>query len=347
MEFPDINPDDVKHAGELMNTAAKSFLGKKLISSIGNYFNRRSKQKDSQAALTNEDLKVVTSAEAEVKADLVRFNAELEKGGLLADYIKRSGSHLISERIRKDFNIDSTIGMAFDQLENKDSKDNDHNEEPLEEDWFARWTSTVENISEEKVQRIWASILAGEVKAPGSFSLRSLDIIHNLSKAEAETFTKLCNFVLSTSGGRLKFVFTKDSESLPEIEETIGFHGVRLLEEAGLISSGSSTIFGGLSLKLFPNKTANVAVQYSYGDSHIQIVPKADMLEDYEGSIITLTQAGKELHSIINITKSDRYLESIKNIYLSKTENFSMSVHNIVSRTGSTYQYIMIGRVIH
>ena len=344
MDISNMNADDLKNAGELVNTAAKSFLGKKLIEFIGNRFKRTSNRKDTQSTIIDEHTKVISSAEAEVKAEIIRFNAELEKGGILADYIKRTGGHLISEQIRKDFNVDKAVSMAVDQLDNDREGAKNPSEEPIAEDWFTRWTSTVEDISDENIQRIWASILAGEVKSPGSFSLRSLDIVRNLSRTEAETFTKFCNFVL-VSNGDLKFTFTKNQETPVEINEAIGIQGMRSLEEAGLISPSSSTIFNGVQINLFPSKVPGDPVGFSYGNLHINITPKINTNGDYLEGVITLTQAGKELHNLVSITPDSRYLRTIKEIYLSKVE-ITMSVHEIISREKDQYSYKKLGVII-
>jgi hypothetical protein len=46
------------------------------------------------------------------------------------------------------------------------------------------------------MKRIWGRILAGEVRGPGSFSVRCLDIVRNLSKAEAELFQHLAPYMI-------------------------------------------------------------------------------------------------------------------------------------------------------
>lgn len=62
--------------------------------------------------------------------------------------------------------------------------------EKVDQDWATRFFNIVEDISDEEMQNLWAKILAGEIKQPKSFSLRTLEILRNLSKEEAEAFIR-------------------------------------------------------------------------------------------------------------------------------------------------------------
>jgi hypothetical protein len=46
------------------------------------------------------------------------------------------------------------------------------------------------------MQRVWARILADEVKAPGSYRLRTLDFLRSLAKADAEKIAAIGPFAL-------------------------------------------------------------------------------------------------------------------------------------------------------
>lgn len=63
-------------------------------------------------------------------------------------------------------------------------------------DWFVRFFEDAGNISDEKVQELWAKVLAGEIDQPGSFSLRTLDMLRSLSKSEAETLQTIASYAI-------------------------------------------------------------------------------------------------------------------------------------------------------
>jgi hypothetical protein len=69
-------------------------------------------------------------------------------------------------------------------------------ERPIDEDWLFTWRDFAGKVSTEDLQRLWGSILAGEVKSPGSFSIRTLNFLRALSKSEAEQIGQLARYVV-------------------------------------------------------------------------------------------------------------------------------------------------------
>ena len=69
----------------------------------------------------------------------------------------------------------------------------------VDEDWLFRWRDAASLVSSEELQALWGRVLAGEIKSPGSFSLRTLEFLKNISHEEALQIAKLAPFVLSNS----------------------------------------------------------------------------------------------------------------------------------------------------
>jgi hypothetical protein len=86
------------------------------------------------------------------------------------------------EEIQKEVNITRALLHAEHALENDIT---DPSDDSIEDDWLYRWRDYARNTNSEKLQILWGNILAGEVKQPGAFSLRTLDFIKNLSQSEA------------------------------------------------------------------------------------------------------------------------------------------------------------------
>lgn len=63
-------------------------------------------------------------------------------------------------------------------------------------DWIMRFFDAVGNISNEDLQLLWGKVLANEIEKPKSCSLRTLDMIRNMSSEEARTFSVLCRYVM-------------------------------------------------------------------------------------------------------------------------------------------------------
>lgn len=55
----------------------------------------------------------------------------------------------------------------------------------VDPDWFQFYCELVQNISTHSMQKLWAKILAGEISSPGSFSLKTLNLLKQMSYKDA------------------------------------------------------------------------------------------------------------------------------------------------------------------
>lgn len=59
-------------------------------------------------------------------------------------------------------------------------------------DWINIYFESAKNASDSYMQRVWASVLAKELSAPGSFSYKTLDILKNMSGDDFRLFEQMC-----------------------------------------------------------------------------------------------------------------------------------------------------------
>ncbi len=85
------------------------------------------------------------------------------------------------------------------------------------------------------MQEIWARILAGEIKQPKSYSLRTLDILRNLSTDEAAIFMKFAKLAVVSS--RTTFILSFKKNKLLEEKYGLNYSDRLLLEELGFITA--------------------------------------------------------------------------------------------------------------
>lgn len=64
-------------------------------------------------------------------------------------------------------------------------------------DWFTRWRREASAVSNEDLQNMWGRILAEEIQKAGTISLRTLDILKNITADEAKLFVQLSTFVVN------------------------------------------------------------------------------------------------------------------------------------------------------
>ncbi len=122
---------------------------------------------------------------------------------------QRLEKHLEYQQAKKQLNVENVTADAVEELLNDPKIKNLSNETPVDQDWITRFFQTVENIGDEDMQRLWGKVLAGEVKQPKTFSLRTLEFLKNLTKAEADLFCKIGNY--AAFAGQKHFVAAFDS----------------------------------------------------------------------------------------------------------------------------------------
>ena len=73
--------------------------------------------------------------------------------------------------------------------------------ESVGEDWMANFREKARTCSDEEFAELWASLLAGEVNQPGSYSQKTVNILADMDAQAAHTFARLCKYALTTERG--------------------------------------------------------------------------------------------------------------------------------------------------
>lgn len=173
---------------------------------------------------------ITKKAEAEAKAleitERSKTNAEIERRERLSETDIRIQNRLMAQERMRQKNIDDVVDIAAYQL--KDERDVP--KDKVSVDWATRFFNTVQDISENEMKLIWGKLLAGEVKSPGSYSLRTLELLKNLSSDEARLFSEVSNLALR----RVNEVLIIRRDNINE-EYGFTFDNILALTDAGLI----------------------------------------------------------------------------------------------------------------
>ena len=174
-----------------------------------------------------DSLKLIADAQAEARHSLVESD-ETGRGVL------EIGQDGIRQRIefqerKRQANIASVVRDAAAELGDKEVPDR----EP-DHDWTARFFDGVQDVSSEDMRKIWAKILSGEVEEPGRTSLRTLDILKNMTKEDAQIFRGVCDYVIDD------FVFYPDEFQTEHPK--LSFDNIIHLQNAGLLHASSMLV---------------------------------------------------------------------------------------------------------
>lgn len=192
-------------------------------------------------------------------------------------------------------------------------------------DWFIRFYEAAGNISNAEVQKLWAKLLADEIQNPESHSLRTIDVLKNISKQEVFIFTEICKNV----------VVTKNSIFLPNYDKylqsrNISYDMIMQISEIGLIYNDASLV---IQVPIVENKEWNLITEKSVVSGNIQNCDKYYKIQQYP-----LTTTGRELFNLLDFSEDIGNVVEMARI-LKEKKNDVLSVYQIVSRIGGKIEY--------
>lgn len=207
-----------------------------------------------------------------------------------------------SDSVRKEINVSKAILHAEDIL--KDERQ-EATKETIEDDWLFTWRKCAGNVSTDELQSLWGKVLAGEVKQPGSYSLRTLDFLKGLSKTEAKLISKIACYVIFASIIRIK---EKELIYSNIINDLI------YLQEIGIITGVNST---GLNSTLkSSSKECFETVLISYNKAIV--IRHEDVFHQIRLPLYKLTEIGKNVIKLADFETNMEYLKSIAIEFVNK-----------------------------
>lgn len=160
----------------------------------------------------------------EGKAELIKIDNEIHIIDKIKAYKDDPVLHYIYEReINKLKNISTALETAMDDLMLDQGEISD---KPVDVDWINLFTDSTGNISDNSVLSIFGKILSGEIREPGSFSKKALNILRHLSKEEAKAMIDVKKYLFNDH----LFIFQQN------LLERINGESYMILVEAGIIN---------------------------------------------------------------------------------------------------------------
>lgn len=251
--------------------------------------------------------KMGREAEAILEARRLLGNVEYVKGKLILTAESEQSVLPLPERIedRKQYqeakeqqNIEEITCIAAEELANEERVSG----EAVNDDWIARFFDAARLINDEQMQVLWGKILAGEIKQPHSYSLRTLELLKNLTKDEAEIFVKVAKLAIREENSF--FVVSHNRGRYLQENYNISFEDWLLLDELGLVN------FQDL-VTSFDDRAENTNLVYSFGDIVIII---ENPNPHTEIPIKAFTTTGSELARLVTKEANEVYLHELVDI---------------------------------
>lgn len=206
--------------------------------------------------------------------------------------------------LQKELNIQKTVALTLEEA--SQISDEQVSDEEVDPDWFTQWRENAQNVSKEDMQRVWAKILAGEIKAPGRFSLRTLGYVSLMSQHDAKLIDKIAPFAFN------KLIFQIKNEDWVKLEVTIG--ELIELEDIGIISGAVSIGFTRTIASQDPDKFSSVQVCHN----KVVIITHNDPSEKLTMGVINITRVGREIILMGNSKANENYIKIVAELIKSK-----------------------------
>tara|TARA_R110002153_G_scaffold27084_6_gene84337 strand:- start:6826 stop:7725 length:900 start_codon:yes stop_codon:yes gene_type:complete len=222
-----------------------------------------------------------------------------------SEKIKRNKEMLASRKLK---NLENILGRALDFCLD------DGKEEDLDPDWFFSFVKMAEEIFSPTMQELWGKIFAVETARPGSFSLKTLRVLKQLTQKDAQIFRHAVNLASRRKGESIPklllgyyqktsiwSLFSSHKEhQLNMATFGLGYPDILSLMDLGLIhnseiESGELPIgvpaewrCAGQTLYLTANRTGTTLVYYKF------------------------TTTGAELCKLVTRKRQDTYVKSLR-----------------------------------
>ncbi len=221
-----------------------------------------------QGVMTILNIKNVTVAQIE----------DLAKPDQTINQFQNAGARFLAEQLTMQGFLKDTV--------NKASLATIKNPAKLDAEWFLKWMDVAKRVGRDEIQAVLAKILSGEVQLPGSYSLRTLEVVKNLSHDELAAFQAF--LALSTEQGFYFIGALSDAATLQKYDLTFALYAH--LAEIGLFNS-SATLYMTFDIE----SNAPQVIQIGDKSLIISATPKKSLRLD----ILKFTSVGREIYLLL------------------------------------------------
>ena len=243
-------------------------------------------------------------AQTDAEVEILRLQGE-----------EKVAQYVLSRNKQKVENVEDIVSKAKQQF----APDEQVPEEPVEKDWMNRFLNIAEEISDKDLQDIWGRILAGEIKKPKSYSLRTLEVLRNMSKEEALLIMKASTFQVA-----LDLICTEPFAL--SLKEQISLEDIGAVCGEELVRTMSIPSSGIISFVLNRKTRFNV-----YAPAGVKIKIHG----------LRLTKAGQEIFTLIQEHDYDKFYSDLSN-EIKRCGATRVTINEIVTWNGNEYQYQQI-----
>ena len=283
--------------------------------------------------------------EAEKKAisegigQIIKSVAAGNAAGITAEHVQYARI-LLTKGMRRiageELNLNSIASYAVDELKNESvvSQHNPIQNIPISDEFLDGFESVAKTKSTEYMQRLFARILAGEIRRPGSFSTRTLKVAEQLDRKVAQLFQNMCSLCcelrvdIRIPESRLEYQtvvndirvlsMNGDPNQNALSDYGLSYEHLTVLQEYGLIVSDYSTSCDYWFCVLRKNKSAATPLRHQGLEWVLVPFETEEKFANLRLSGVMLSVVGKELFPIVEKIVAETYTAKLRTFFLGK-----------------------------
>jgi hypothetical protein len=235
--------------------------------------------------------RMLTMERARSDAMIIRADANLE----IEDRSRIASQRLVRMEVLRQEEFAHIVERAVPFI-----SDTGTDEEPSL-DWIDNLYRNIPLDADDEIKDLWARVLAGEISSPGKFTKRTVKMIAELERNEAQAFAIICGYMVKLGG--VERLIWMDWDAAPY--QKAAADAVITLDAAGLVQLNSG-YFAMTGLKA----GRDIEINY-FGQTFVHRL-KRDSLE--LGHVI-LTPVGKQIRLLVNAEPVEGFFEYLQEIY--------------------------------
>ena len=218
--------------------------------------------------------------------------------------------------LRQQVNLDMIGQAAASELRNgvEFSDQAEDTGETINDDWLNTFETEAREKSTEEMQALFGKILAGEIRKPGSFSIRTVRILGSLDQTVASHFVNLCSMCVSNDSRDIRVPSMggkADSNALQEYG--LDFPTLNLLNEHGLIISEYHSSRDLTPCMPIGEGHRALSIPLRFQGKYWALMPKStsEIGKPLKIHGVALTQSGRELLRIVDIQPIETFSQQL------------------------------------
>jgi hypothetical protein len=220
--------------------------------------------------------------------------------------LRRAVAHLGHKMIAEQVNSEQVLRHAIEDLRSAPPQEDPGRE--IDDDWLHSFMNEASTKSAPEMQLLFGKILSGEIKQPGTFSLKAVRTLSMMSQTTAKQFEQLCNVSIAFGGTLMVISHSGDAGKNALAGCGLNFDVLSNLNENDLIYSD-------FNIK-FRAKVISDGAWFDYaGETVCLQTTDVDKRNALHWNGVMLSKIGIELRQIVSMQPDPSYTLHLVNYF--------------------------------